>query len=95
MERVKSDLAAAEEKAAAIEAQQSKSLEELESQFRQEMETLQEYLKTQEKEFVAEIERTKVAFCFCAFRVGKRVRGKSFWKTQDFPILLADYIREV
>ena len=63
MERVKSDLAAAEEKAAAIEAQQAKSLEELENQFRQEMETLQDYLKTQEKEFVAEIERTKVGTC--------------------------------
>lgn len=60
MERVKSDVAAAEEKAAAIEAQQTKGLEELENQFRQEVETLQEYIKSQEKEFVAEIERTKV-----------------------------------
>lgn len=90
MERVKSDLAAAEEKAAAIEAQQAKSLEELESQFRREMETLQEYLKTQEKEFLAEIESTKVAYCFCAFRAGKGVLGKSFLKTRDFLILWAD-----
>ena len=69
MERVKSDLAAAEEKAAMIEAQQAKSLEELENQFRQEMETLQEFVKSQEKEFVAEMERAKVryfvpSFCF-------------------------------
>lgn len=72
MERVKSDLAAAEEKAAMIEAQQAKSLEELENQFRQEMEKLQEFVKTQEKEFVAEIERTKVGFCgsrFCFTRL--------------------------
>ena len=62
MERVKSDLAAAEEKAAMIEAQQAKSLEELENQFRQEMETLQEFVKSQEKEFVAEMERAKVTY---------------------------------
>lgn len=67
MERVKSDLAAAEEKAAMIEAQQAKSLEELESQFRQEMEKLQEFVKSQEKEFVAEIERTKVRNCVSSF----------------------------
>ena len=67
MERVKSDLASAEEKATMIEAQQAKSLEELESQFRQEMEKLQEFVKTQEKEFVAEIERTKVWFCVSRF----------------------------
>jgi len=67
LERVKSDLAAAEEKAAMIEAQQAKSLEELESQFRQEMEKLQEFVKSQEKEFVAEIERTKVSYCVSSF----------------------------
>lgn len=67
MERVKSDLAAAEEKAAMIEAQQAKSLEELESQFQQEIEKLQEFVKSQEKEFVAEIERTKVRCCICSF----------------------------
>ena len=67
MDRVKSDLAAAEEKAAMIEAQQAKSLEELESQFRQEMEKLQEFVKSQEKEFVAEIERTKVRYFVPSF----------------------------
>jgi len=67
LERVKSDLAAAEEKAAMIETQQAKSLEELENQFRQEMETLQEFVKSQEKEFVAEIESTKVGFCISRF----------------------------
>jgi len=67
LERVKSDLAASEEKAAMIEAQQAKSLEELESQFRQEMEKLQEFVKSQEKEFVVEIERTKVSNCVSSF----------------------------
>ena len=50
-----------------IEAQQAKSLEELENQFRQEMETLQEFVKSQEKEFVAEIESTKVGFFVSRF----------------------------
>ena len=57
---MRSELLAAEEKATALEAQQAKSVDELEQQFRQEMETLQEYLKSQEKEYIAEIERTRV-----------------------------------
>lgn len=76
MERVKSDLASAEEKAAMIEAQQAKSLEELENQFRQEMETLQEFVKSQEKEFVAEIESTKVGFLVEFLDFSQRVHGK-------------------
>ena len=57
---MRSELLAAEEKATALEAQQAKSVDELEQQFRQEMETLQEFLKSQEKEYIAEIERTRV-----------------------------------
>ena len=57
---MRSELLAAEEKATALEAQQAKSVDELEQQFRQEVETLQEYLKSQEKEYIAEIERTRV-----------------------------------
>ena len=57
---MRSELLAAEEKATALEAQQTKSVDELEQQFRQEIETLQEYLKSQEKEYIAEIERTRV-----------------------------------
>ena len=57
---MRSELLAAEEKAAALEAQQAKGVDELEQQFRQEMEMLQEYLKSQEKEYIAEIERTRV-----------------------------------
>ena len=57
---MRSELLAAEEKATALETQQAKSVDELEQQFRQEVETLQEYLKSQEKEYIAEIERTRV-----------------------------------
>ena len=57
---MRSELLAAEEKATALEAHQAKSVDELEQQFRQEVETLQEYLKSQEKEYIAEIERTRV-----------------------------------
>ena len=57
---MRAELLAAEEKATALEAQQAKSVDELEQQFRQEVETLQEYLKSQEKEYIAEIERTRV-----------------------------------
>ena len=62
LDRVKSELLVTEEKAAVLEAQQAKSVEELEQQFRKEMETLQEYLKSQEKEYIAEIEKTRVGF---------------------------------
>ena len=57
---MRAELLAAEEKATALEAQQAKSVDELEQLFRQEVETLQEYLKSQEKEYIAEIERTRV-----------------------------------
>ena len=57
---MRSELLAAEEKATALEAHQAKSVDELEQQFRQEVETLQEFLKSQEKEYIAEIERTRV-----------------------------------
>ena len=57
---MRSELLAAEEKATALEAQQAKSVDELAQRFRQEMETLQEFLKSQEKEYIAEIERTRV-----------------------------------
>ena len=62
MERVKSELLSSEEKIAELESQQAKAFDELEQRFRQEMETLQEYLKSQEKEYVSEIERAKVYF---------------------------------
>ena len=62
LERVKSELFSAEEKIAELESQQAKAVDKLEQQFRQEMETLQEYLKSQEKEYMSEIERAKVLF---------------------------------
>ena len=67
LDRVKSDLAAAEGRAAAIEAEQAKGLEEVEEQFRKEVEVLQDYLNSQEKEFIAEIDRTKVGLHFEIF----------------------------
>ena len=84
LDRVKSDLAAAEGRAAVIEAEQAKGLEEVEEQFRKEVEVLQEYLNSQEKEFLAEIDRTKVGLHFGFFLYSlKKLRCFQIHQTEN------------